>query len=141
MKILPILLVLMCISGYSQEVIKDSVSGEVSADTTIMVAVQSPRYPGGVKALSEFLEENIKYSPDAIEKKIEGTVILSFIVDQTGNVSNIKIIKGLDPDLDQASIDAVKKMPVWIPGQINGKPSKQEFSLPVKFTLPRKLRK
>lgn len=134
-------MLLLSMDGFSQEVRKDTLTGEVSTDTTIMVTVQSPRFPGGNKALSEFLEEHITYSPDAIEKKIEGTVILSFIVDQKGYVSNIKIIQPLHPDLDKASVDAVKEMPVWIPGQINGKPSKQEFSLPVKFSLPRKLKK
>lgn len=119
----------------------DSLSGEISTDTTVMVKVQSPTFPGGIKALSEYLKEHISYTPDAIEKKVEGTVFVSFIVDQNGYVNDIKVTHGIHPSLDKAAVDAVKQMPVWIPGRINGKPAKQEFNLPVKFTLPRKLKK
>ncbi|HLO91751.1 MAG: energy transducer TonB [Chloroflexota bacterium] len=113
----------------------------ITLDSTIMVSVTKPQFPGGNKSLSEYLNKKINYTPDAVIDKIEGTVYISFIVNEDGTIGNVRIIKGIYPSLDKVAVDAIRSMPLWEAGTIKGKPSKQELSLPIKFTLPRKLKK
>jgi len=138
------LLIILPFIGIGQNEVKKDVDDSLRskpADTLIMIEVEKPLFPGGSKALSEYLSHNISYTPDAIIDKAEGTVIISFLVYEDGSIADIKVVKGIHPSLDQVAVDAIKNMPDWIPGTIKGKPSKQELSLPIKFTLPRKLKK
>lgn len=125
------------------EITKEGVDSLVNkpADSLIMIEVVKPVFPGGQKALTEYLNHNIRYTNDAITDKVEGTVIISFLVYEDGSVADIKVVKGIHPSLDQIAVDAIKNMPDWLPGTLNGKPTKQELNLPVRFTLPRKLKK
>lgn len=119
----------------------DTITETIIADSTLFIQVHSPQYPGGIRKLSEFLRDHIYYSNDAIEAKIEGTVYLTFLVNEDGSISDVTLLEGIYPSLDNIAMEAIRSMPAWIPGMIKGKPAKQEFTLPVKFTLPRKLKK
>lgn len=124
----------------SKVTVADTTKAEFS-DSTILVSIVKPEFPGGNKALAEYLSNKIDYTPDAIIDKVEGTVIVSFIIYEDGSIRNIRVLKGIHPSLDMVAVEAIKGMPAWKAGTIKGKPSKQELSLPIKFTLPRKLKK
>jgi len=91
---------------------------------------QIPEFPGGEAALTKFFSTNIHYPASAAEKRIEGRVILRFIVSKTGEVSDVEILHGLSPDCDQEAIRVISMMPKWTPGRQNGR------NVPVYFTIP-----
>jgi periplasmic protein TonB len=95
-----------------------------------------PSYPGGEKALAKFIQENIIYPEAAIENGVEGEVMVGFAVDERG-VIYTPIIKGdlAGYGLDEAATTVVAKMPLWNPGQIQGRNVKSYFSLPIKFRI------
>ncbi len=93
------------------------------------------KYPGGMEALMKDLTENLVYPDSAINNNIQGKVYIEFVVETTGKLSNIKVLKGIGYGCDQAAIHAVKNLKPWIPAEINGKPIRQRFRLPVIFKL------
>lgn len=95
-----------------------------------------PVYPGGQNALDNFVLTNLEYPEDAVENNIEGVVTVNFAVDETGKVSNAKIVgKTIGYGLENAVLNAVTKMPTWTPGVIKGKNVKTYYTLPVNFKL------
>ena len=96
---------------------------------------QVPAFPGGQEALFSYLQKNIKYPPIARENGIEGKVFLSFVVDKTGHIRDIKIKRGIGGGCDEEAVRVVKNMPSWKPGKQNGKEVNVMFTLPIKFTL------
>ena len=99
------------------------------------VVEQQPEFPGGNSALMKYLNDNIVYPVVAQENGIKGKVTLKFVVNRDGLVSNIQILKGVDPSLDKEAIRVVQSMPKWIPGKQNGKAVNVYFTLPVTFQL------
>ena len=95
-----------------------------------------PFYPGGDKALLQDLAENLVYPPEAINNKIDGRVILQFLIKKDGSIEDIKVVQSLSPECDQAAIEAVKKLKLFKPGLVDAKPVNVRYMLPVKFTLP-----
>lgn len=87
---------------------------------------QQPSFPGGTNALNTFIASNLKYSVVAQENGIQGRVIVKFIVEKDGSISNVEVDRSVDPGLDNEAMRVVKAMPKWIPGQINGKAVKVE---------------
>lgn len=94
-----------------------------------------PQFPGGDKALMQWLGENIKYPTIAAEQGIQGRVVLRFVVGPDGSVGNVEVQRSLDPSLDKEAIRVVKKMPKWIPGKQNGNSVYVYYTLPVLFKL------
>lgn len=82
---------------------------------------QQPSFPGGTNALNTFIASNLKYSVVAQEEGIQGRVVVKFIVEKDGSISNVEVDRSVDPGLDNEAMRVVKAMPKWIPGQINGK--------------------
>jgi len=101
---------------------------------TYSIEVQ-PEFPGGEVALYNFLSENIKYPRMAIEANIQGTAIISFVVEKDGNLSNIRVERAPDNLLSDEAMRVVSAMPRWIPGNQGGRPFRVAFYLPVKFKL------
>ncbi|MBQ8115042.1 MAG: energy transducer TonB [Prevotella sp.] len=99
------------------------------------VVEQMPSFPGGMKALFDYLEKNIKYLAKAVKNKIQGRVIVQFTVDEKGRLSNVKVVKSVEPSLDAEAVRVVKSMPRWNPGMQNGKAVKVRYTLPVTFRL------
>ncbi len=99
------------------------------------VVEQMPSYPGGSGALMEYLSKNIKYPPVAEENGVQGRVILQFVVERDGSITDVKVLKSVDPSLDKEAIRVVKSMPRWIPGKQNGQAVRVKFTLPVTFRL------
>lgn len=95
---------------------------------------QQPSFPGGTNALNTFIASNLKYPVWAQEKGIQGRVVVKFIVEKDGSISNVEVDRSV-PGLDNEAMRVVKAMPKWIPGQINGKAVKVECSHPFVFQL------
>jgi TonB family protein len=94
-----------------------------------------PEYPGGMKALYDFIQANIKYPSVITEKSIYGTSYVRYTVDVDGSIKDVKILKGVKdcPECDEEAKRIISIMPNWIPGKINGKVSPTTFNLPIKF--------
>lgn len=130
------------IRGYSQEkgeeapelLIEENFVTEEKASVKQIVE-KAPSFPGGDKKLVEFINENLKYPPIAQEQGIQGTVIVKFAVNKSGDISNIQIAKSLDPSCDKEVIRLVKAMPKWQAGEQNGNKVEAYYTLPVKFKL------
>lgn len=112
----------------------DGVTGE-EAPEIMTFAEQMPEFPGGTEAMMSYLSKNIQFPPLARENGIEGRVILQFVVDKDGKISNIEVVKKLGWGLEEEAIRVVKAMPAWKPGKQNGKPVFVKFTLPVTFRL------
>lgn len=95
-----------------------------------------PEYPGGEAALSKYIEENVNYPQDAIDVNKQGTVHVSFVVDEKGKVMQ-PVAEGntLGDGLDQEAIKVVDQLPDWKPGTVKGKPVKTRLTLPITFQL------
>ena len=94
-----------------------------------------PQYPGGQIAMMKYIMENIKYPKQIMEEGIQGRVTVSFIVEKDGRVSNVRLLRSVQPALDKEAVRVVKSMPKWTPGKQNGKPVRVRFNLPVMFKL------
>ena len=99
----------------------------------------APIYPGGEAAMNEFLKSNLKYPAGLIEKELEGTVFVDFIVTEDGTVyetaTSSQTFTDVDPAFNEEAIRVVNLMPKWIPGRHEGKPVSVKFSLPITFQL------
>lgn len=96
---------------------------------------QQAQFPGGSGALNSWLTKNLRYPEQAQSNNIEGKVIVQFVVEKDGSISNPVIARGVDKDLDKEAIRVVKKMPKWQPGKNNGVAVRSKFTLPVVFKL------
>ena len=108
---------------------------EPENDTPLQVAEVMPEFPGGIQALIQYLSNNIKYPVKCQENGIQGRVIVSFIVERDGSISNMKVIKSIHPELDKEAIRVVSTMPKWKPGTQRGKAVRVSYNLPINFTL------
>lgn len=99
------------------------------------VVEEMPSFPGGQAELMQYLKNNIKYPVVAEENGVQGRVILSFVVERNGSITDIKVVKPVDPSLDKEAVRVVKGMPHWIPGKQNGSSVRVKFTLPVIFRL------
>lgn len=98
---------------------------------------QMPEFPGGPAARNAFLAKNLRYPAVALENEIEGRVTLQFVVSKTGKISDIKVLRGIDPACDREAIRVVSSMPDWIPGKQNGRNVPVLFTLPIVFRISR----
>lgn len=93
-----------------------------------------PAYPGGQKALVQYLSENVKYPEEAKKNGIEGRVLVQFVVDKDGSIGQVKVARsGGDKTLDNEAIRVIKAMPNWKPGTVRGKNVRVKYKLPVNF--------
>lgn len=96
---------------------------------------QMPRFPGGDTAMLKYIRENLRYPQAAIEKEIQGRVIVKLVVNTDGILSDIYVIKPLDPQCDQEAIRIIQSMPRWIPGRHNGVAVPVYYLVPVTFKI------
>jgi TonB family protein len=94
-----------------------------------------PQYPGGVDKLMQYLTKEVTYPKKARKKGIEGRVIVGFIVNKDGSVSDVKVVTSIDPELDEEAVRAVKSLPDWSPGMQDGEAVKVAYRLPVRFAF------
>ena len=97
------------------------------------VVEQMPEFPGGMPAMIEFLQTNLKYPSDAKKQNVGGRVLVMFVVETDGTISNVRVAKNVFPSLDAEAVRVVKAMPKWNPGKEKGKPVRVNFSLPIVY--------
>ena len=99
------------------------------------VVEQMPSFPGGQSALLQYLSSNIKYPVVAEENGVQGRVIVTFVVEKDGSITDVRVVKSVDPSLDKEAQRVVKSMPKWIPGKQNGSAVRVKYTVPVTFRL------
>ena len=99
------------------------------------VVEQMPAFPGGPSALMSYLSKNIKYPVVAEENGVQGRVIVTFVVERDGSITDVRVAKSVDPSLDKEAQRVVRSMPNWIPGKQNGSAVRVKYTVPVTFRL------
>ena len=99
------------------------------------VVEEMPHFPGGAAALQAFLSSNTKYPVVAQENGVQGRVIVSFVVERDGSITDVKVVRSVDPSLDREATRVVKSMPRWSPGKQNGSAVRVKYTVPVVFRL------
>jgi len=104
-------------------------------DKIFVVVERMPEFPGGEAAMRRFLSRNIQYPRIAEELGIEGRVVVSFVVERTGEITDIQVMRGVDRHLDAEAVRVVRAMPRWTPGEQRGTQVRVKFVLPIAFRL------
>ena len=99
------------------------------------IVEQQPLFPGGPAALMKYLSENTKYPVVAQENGVQGRVTVQFVVEKDGSISDVHVLRGVDPSLDREAVRVVKSMPRWTPGKQNGINVRVNYRVPVLFRL------
>ena len=145
-----LLLLLSCSMGVKAQTIKDakstdqttigqssnegdSILGGEYVGKVYDVVYENPHFPGGNGALLQWLSENIRYPSGCA--CVQGRVIVSFFVEPDGSLSDIELVRKVDPELDEEVVRVVKAMPKWIPVKHNNQPVRAKFTLPITFKL------
>jgi protein TonB len=110
---------------------------EAPQDETFVFVEQMPEFPGGQKALMQYLSSNIKYPEECRKMGVEGKVFVKFIVDKTGSIINTQILRGVADGklLEKEALRVIQAMPKWTPGKQSGKVVDVYFTLPISFKL------
>jgi TonB family protein len=119
--------------------LKDSIQS-IERDEHILcylVLEKMPAFPGGDDKLVEYLSKKLIYPKEAVAKKIQGRVICKFMVNEDGSITNIEVIRSVDPLLDAEAIRVIKTLPKFIPGTQHDKPVGVYFTLPIIFSIPK----
>ena len=105
-------------------------------ETKIFTVVeQMPMYPGGDAALMQYLRDNIHYPAVAAENGVQGRVVVGFVVEKDGSITDVNVMRSVDPSLDREAVRVVKGMPHWKPGKQNGSAVRVKYQVPVTFRL------
>ncbi|MDE5847316.1 MAG: energy transducer TonB, partial [Muribaculaceae bacterium] len=116
-------------------VVKEPEPEKPKEDEVFVAVEQQAEFPGGMAALMKWLSNNIRYPEAAQQNDVQGRVVVKFIVEKDGSVSQAQIVKGVDKDLDKEALRVVNKMPKWQAGKNNGVAVRSYFTLPVQFRL------
>ena len=108
---------------------------KVANDKVLEKAEVMPEFPGGEQAMMKFVAENVQYPEEAKEKEISGRVMVGFIVEKDGSISDVKVAKGIGGGCDEEAVRVVKAMPKWKPGKEKGKPVRVSYMMPFTFKL------
>ena len=128
------LVLLVCLPSFAQQKPVE----KVDSDGVYLMPDQLPEFPGGIQAMMKFLSTNIKYPVEAQKKGISGRVIVQFVIMEDGTLDQAKVIRGVDPLLDEEALRVVKSMPKWNPGMDRGEAVKVRFTAPIMFNLSKK---
>lgn len=105
-------------------------------DTAIYQVVQlMPEFPGGMVELMNYISSNVRYPAEALAAGIEGRVTTIFIVERDGTISNVQVLRGVEPSLDAEALRVIRSMPTWKPGYQNDKPVRTRYTMPVNFRI------
>ncbi len=113
----------------------EEVEEEVVEEQIFSIVEEMPSFPGGDEALLKYLGKNIKYPAIAKDAGIQGTVYVTFVVDEKGDVKDVKVLRSIGGGTDEEAIRVVESMPRWKPGKQRGKAVKVQYNLPIRFTL------
>ncbi len=121
---------------YATIVAQESNINQEPGEPIFQVVENAPEFLGGQEGLMKFLSENTRYPVIAIDHGIQGRVIVRFVVTKTGKVSNVEVMRGVDPSLDREAVRVVEAMPAWKPGTQKGEAVNVYYTLPIVFKLP-----
>lgn len=107
----------------------------VNRNSVYDVVEQMPSFPGGISGLRTYLNQNIRYPAEAQENCVQGRVVVSFVVGKDGHISDVTVLRSVDPSLDKEAIRVVRNMPRWTPGKQGGEPVRVRYNVPVSFRL------
>lgn len=99
------------------------------------VVEQMPSFPGGISGLRTYLNQNIRYPAEAQENCVQGRVVVSFVVGKDGHISDVTVLRSVDPSLDKEAVRVIRNMPRWTPGKQGGEPVRVRYNVPVSFRL------
>ena len=119
----------------AKEVIAQPEPPKVEETKVFDVVEQMPSFPGGPTALMTYLSQNTKYPVVAQENGVQGRVVVSFVVERDGSITDVRVVRSVDPSLDKEATRVVKSMPNWIPGKQNGSTVRVKYNVPVSFKL------
>ena len=120
----------------AKEVIAEPEPPKHEAENKVFdIVEQQPLFPGGPAALMKYLSENTKYPVVAQENGVQGRVTVQFVVEKDGSISDVHVLRGVDPSLDKEAVRVVKSMPRWTPGKQNGITVRVNYRVPVLFRL------
>ncbi len=105
------------------------------SEKTFISVERMPEFPGGMDAWARFLNKNLRYPAIARDAGISGRVTLSFVVERNGEITNLKVLKGIGGGCDEEAMRVIKKSPLWSPGIQNGKPVRVSYVMPIAFRL------
>ena len=123
------------IEHINEVVVETPVEPEAKPEQIFKSVEQMPQFPGGDEALLKYLSSHINYPPMAAENNIQGRVVVQFVIDKTGRVGEVKLVRSRDKDLDNEAIRVCKSLPKFTPGRQNGQPVAVWYTLPVTFKL------
>jgi periplasmic protein TonB len=115
--------------------IKENTKISEDADAPFVIVEQMPQFPGGEKEMMKFIYDNLKYPIIAQEMGISGTVIVNFVIDREGQITNMKVSRSIGGGCDEEAIRVLGKMPRWSPGRQGGKTVRVSYTVPFKFLL------
>lgn len=120
-----------------QEIVVDENQNQVIEQQAPVLTIVElmPAFDGGEEAMYKWLGDNIKYPQVAKETGITGTVIVTFVVEKDGSITNVVLLKGIGGGCDEEALRVVRNMPKWKVGKQNGVPVRVQFNLPIRFTL------
>lgn len=99
------------------------------------VVEQMPSFPGGISGLRTYLNQNTRYPAEAQENCVQGRVVVSFVVEKDGHISDVTVLRSVDPSLDKEAVRVIRNMPRWTPGKQEGEPVRVRYNVPVSFRL------
>ena len=134
------------LEGQQGDTIKVALNQEYTTENIILTAdaenltvelkkVVMPEYPGGPAECMKFLSKNIRYPKTAWKNKVQGRVVVQFVVDKDGSIDDIKIVKSVSWELNDEAKRVVKRMPKFKPGTVGGEPIRMRFTMPIMFRL------
>ena len=106
--------------------------GEYGEEDIFQVVEDMPTFPGDI---NKWLGKNVKYPVIAQENNIQGRVTVQFVIERDGSITDVKVLRGVDPSLDKEAVRVVKSMPKWKPGKQRGKPVRVSYTVPINFRL------
>lgn len=118
-----------------KQVVTQKAEPEPEPEKVFDMVESMPSYPGGQAELMAFLQKNTVYPAMAQENNIQGRVSVQFVVERDGSVTDVHVIRPVDPSLDKEAVRVVKSMPRWVPGKQNGKAVRVKYTVPVMFKL------
>lgn len=121
--------------SYAQTENDSSVKDIDDSYQVFQVVEHSAVFSGGFEEMDKFLADNIKYPEQAVKDRVQGKVMLSFVVETDGSINDVKILRGISKECDAEAVRVIKSMPKWEPAKNKGKKVRQEFVLPVTFNL------
>jgi len=113
----------------------DSFGEEIISPKIFTAVEQNPEFPGGLDAFNKFIVTTLRYPEQARKNNTYGRVVVQFVVDGDGSLSDIKVVRGVGDGCDEEALRVMKMSPKWLPGRQNGRPVRVAYSVPINFTI------